>query len=69
MTDISFTKMRNTVKLSDGSVWMAQPMRYVPEGYTVSTDPKVKAHIWAPYTIVGGAATPSTDEALINKNV
>ena len=58
----------NTVKLSDGSVWMAQPMRYVPEGYTVSSDPKVKAHIWAPYTIVNGVATPSADEALINKN-
>ena len=43
----------NTVKLSDGSVWMAQPMRYVPEGYTVSTDIADKtAHIWAPYKVL-----------------
>ena len=40
------------MKLSDGSVWMAQPMRYVPEGYTVSTDIADKtAHIWAPYKV------------------
>ena len=43
----------NTVKLSDGSVWMAQPMRYVPEGYTVSTDIADKtAHIWATYKVL-----------------
>lgn len=58
-----------TTKMSDGSVWMTQSMRYIPDGYTVSTDPTAKNfHIWAPYTIVGGAATPSTDEALVEKN-
>lgn len=56
-----------TVKMSDGSVWMSQSMRYVPEGYTVSTDPKENAHIWAPYTLVDGAAVPSTEEELVNK--
>lgn len=56
-----------TAKMSDGSVWMTQSMRYVPEGYTVSTDPKVEAHIWAPYTIVGGVPTPSTEAEFIEK--
>lgn len=57
-----------TVKLSDGSVWMSQPMRYVPDGYTVSTDPTKVSHIWAPYTVVNAAPTPSTDGALVEKN-
>ena len=57
----------NTVTLSDGSVWMAQPMRYVPEGYEVSTDPTT-GHIWAPYTVEGGVAVPSTDKALVESN-
>ena len=58
-----------TAKMSDGSVWMTQSMRYVPEGYVVSTDPAATdAHIWAPYTIENGAVKPSTDEALVEKN-
>lgn len=57
----------NTVTLSNGSVWMAQPMRYVPEGYEVSTDPAT-GHIWAPYTVVDGVAVPSTDKALVESN-
>lgn len=56
-----------TAKMSDGSVWMTQSMRYVPEGYTVSTDPKVEAHIWAPYSIVGGVPTPSTEAEFVEK--
>ena len=57
----------NTVTLSNGSVWMAQPMRYVPEGYEVSTDPTT-GHIWAPYTVVDTEAVPSTDKALVESN-
>lgn len=57
-----------TAKMSDGSVWMTQSMRYVPEGYTVSSDPAVASHIWAPYTIAGGVPTPSTEAELIEKN-
>ena len=57
-----------TAKMADGSVWMTQSMRYVPEGYTVSTDPKVEAHIWAPYTIVGIVPTPSTEAEFVKKN-
>ena len=56
-----------TVKMSDGSVWMSQSMRYVPEGYTVSSDPAAESHIWAPYTIVNGVPTPSTDADFVNK--
>ena len=41
-----------TVTLENGSVWMAEPLRYIPEGYTVSSDPKDgNAHIWYPYVI------------------
>ena len=43
-----------TVTLSDGSVWMAEPMRYVPEGYTPSGDPAADSHIWYPYSLSGG---------------
>ncbi len=58
-----------TKTLSDGTTWMTQPMRYVPEGYSVSTDPAdTDAHIWAPYSIVDGVATPSTDAALAESN-
>ncbi len=58
-----------TKTFSDGTTWMTQPMRYIPDGYTVSTDPaSTEAHIWAPYTLVSGVATPSTDEELVAKN-
>lgn len=58
----------STVTLSDGSVWMAQPMRYVPDGYTVSTDPTVASHIWAPYSVQSDNAVPSTDSEMVEKN-
>ncbi len=58
-----------TVTLSDGTTWMSQPMRYVPDGYTVSTDPAATdAHIWAPYTIADGVCTPSTEASLVESN-
>ena len=64
-----------TVTLSDGSVWMAEPMRYVPEGYTPSTDPLSDSHIWYPYALSGDAtsinadaATALTDAASIRSN-
>lgn len=57
-----------TKTFSDGSTWMTQPLRYVPEGYTVSTDPVKQDHIWAPYTIVNGEAVASTDKALVEKH-
>lgn len=57
-----------TVTLPDGRTWMSQPMRYVPDGYTVSSNPTEESHIWAPYTIESGVATPSESEELIKKN-
>ncbi len=57
-----------TVKLADGSVWMAEPMRYVPEGFTASGDPAQDSHIWKPYTIVDGVPTSSDDADLLRKN-
>lgn len=41
----------NTVTLSNGTTWMAEPMRYVPEGFTPSADPLAEAHIWYPYQL------------------
>lgn len=55
-----------TVTLSNGQTWMAEPLRYVPEGMTVSSDPADdNAHIWYPYEVVDGTATALTDEASI----
>ena len=51
-----------TKSFSDGSTWMTQSMRYIPEGYAVSTDPADNnAHIWMPYSVVDGATVPSKD--------
>ena len=51
-----------TKSFSDGSTWMTQSMRYIPEGYAVSTNPADNnAHIWMPYSVVDGAAVPSKD--------
>ncbi len=42
-----YDKIRyNTVTLTNGQIWMAQPLRYVPYGKTVSADPKEDNHIW-----------------------
>ena len=49
------------VKLADGKWWMAAPLAYVPEGKTVSSDPKADAGIWYTYTSDGKTATARTD--------
>lgn len=51
-----------TVKLKDGLTWMAEPMRFIPSGYTPSTDPTVDSGIWYPYDTDGKAET--TAEAI-----
>lgn len=66
-----------TVTLANGTTWMAEPMRYVPEGFTPSTDPTVDAHIWYPYKLIDNdgvinsvnadGAEALTDEASIQK--
>ena len=58
-----------TVTLSNGQTWMAEPLRYVPEGMTVSSDPAAAdAHIWYPYSTDGTTTTALTDDASIAKN-
>ena len=55
-----------TVTLSNGQTWMAEPLRYIPEGMTVSEDPAdPDAHIWYPYSTDGTTTTALTDEASI----
>lgn len=49
------------VKLADGKWWMAAPLAYVPEGKTVSSDPKEDNGIWCTYTVENKVAVPSTD--------
>ncbi len=38
----------NVVTLADGNTWMAENLRYVPEGKTVSSDYTADAGIWYP---------------------
>lgn len=40
-----------TVTLSNGTTWMADNLRYLPEGYTPTTDPTADCHIWYPYEL------------------
>lgn len=49
----------NTVTLDNGTTWMAEPLRYLPEGLTPSEDPTADAHIWYPYETVN-EGEPST---------
>ena len=61
----------NTVTLSNGTTWMAEPLRYVPDGYTPSSDPAADSHIWYPYELgtVDGTLTAKAlqDEASIKQ--
>lgn len=71
-----------TVTLSNGTTWMADNLRYLPEGYTPSSDPTADSHIWYPYeldyaqAVADGAVqtnldpkyvVPKTDAASIEK--
>ena len=49
------------VQLADGRWWMAAPLAYVPDGYTVSGDPAEDSGIWYTYTVDNKVATASTD--------
>lgn len=58
----------STVTLSNGTTWMAEAMRYIPDGLTPSADATADAHIWYPYklTLKDGATSinDTTSEAL-----
>ena len=55
------------VKLKDGKWWMAENLRYVPEGITVSDDPSKTSPIWYPYSSDGSKITVLKDEESISK--
>lgn len=56
-----------TVTFSNGTTWMAEPLRYLPAGCTPSTDPTEDSHIWYPYSLTTGSAVALTDETSIEK--
>ncbi len=47
-----------TVTLKDGRTWMAENLRYVPEGKTPSSDPAEEAGIWYPAANADKTAAP-----------
>lgn len=57
----------NIVTLANGTTWMAEPLAYLPKGYTPSTDPTADSHIWYPYEIVDGATVATTEASAIKE--
>ena len=53
-----------TVTLADGNTWMAENLRFVPRGRTVSTDPAEDAGIWYPAANADKVADPALAETL-----
>lgn len=54
----------NTVTLADGNTWMADNLRFVPRGRTVSSDPVEDAGIWYPAANADKVADPALVETL-----
>ena len=52
------------VTLKDGRTWMAENLRYVPEGKAVSSDPAADAGIWYPAANAEKEADPALAETL-----
>lgn len=57
----------NTVTFANGTTWMAEPLIYLPKGFTPSTDPTADSHIWYPYEIVDGTTVATTDISTIKE--
>ncbi len=55
------------VWLEDGNYWMAENLRYVPEGAKVSDGTEEGSGIWYPYSTDGKTAAPLKDEASVKK--
>ncbi len=53
-----------TVTLADGNTWMAENLRFVPRGKTVSSDPAEDAGIWYPAANAEKKADPASAETL-----
>ena len=49
----------NTVTLADGNTWMAENLRFIPRGRTVSSDPAEDAGIWYPAANADKVADPA----------
>lgn len=56
-----------TVTFANGTTWMADPLIYLPKGYTPSTDPTADSHIWYPYEITDGATVAITEKGVIKE--
>ena len=56
----------DTVTLSNGQVWMATPLAYLPSGLSVSDDPS-SGSVWYPYRVVDKAVSVLKDEASVNE--
>jgi uncharacterized protein (TIGR02145 family) len=53
-----------TVTLADGNTWMAENLRFIPRGRTVSSDPAEDAGIWYPAANAEKTADPALAESL-----
>ena len=53
-----------TVTLADGNTWMAENLRFIPRGKTVSSDPAEDAGIWYPASNAEKVADPALAETL-----
>ena len=53
-----------TVTLADGKTWMAENLRFIPRGRTVSSNPAEDAGIWYPAANVDKVADPALVETL-----
>ena len=53
-----------TVKLADGNIWMAENLRFIPRGKSVSSDPAEDAGIWYPAANADKVADPALVESL-----
>ena len=53
-----------TVTLADGNTWMAENLRFIPRGRTVSSDPVEDAGIWYPAANADKVADPALAETL-----
>lgn len=53
-----------TVTLADGNTWMAENLRFIPRGMTVSSDPVEDAGIWYPAANADKVADPALVESL-----
>ena len=53
-----------TVTLADGNTWMAENLRFIPRGKTVSSNPAEDAGIWYPASNADKVADPALAETL-----